>query len=66
MPAKCNECGYEGPQGRFRPHLYAAHDLECPNCGSTDINTSDLLKRIPGYSYGKNNTRSMKKQSKGE
>jgi hypothetical protein len=65
VKAKCKECGFSGPVGKFPFALEVQHDLKCPECGSTNIDTSDLLEKIPGYSYGANNTRRMRIETKG-
>jgi len=31
------------------------HDLRCPKCGTTQINTSEILKEDSEYGFGNNN-----------
>lgn len=55
MIADCNKCDYVSHPKQFGGSLSPYHDLRCPACNSTDIDTSDLNKEIPGYSYGDDN-----------
>lgn len=54
--AICNRCGFSGNANRFAASLSAYHDLRCPRCGTTYINTKLESENITGYGYGNNNT----------
>ena len=54
---KCNNCGFTGTRGAFKMSLEYSHDVVCPSCGSTLIDTSKMLEAHPRYIYGSNNTR---------
>lgn len=51
MP-RCNQCGFQGDPSEFDPCLSPYHDLRCPKCGTTNIDTSDQGEE---YGYGKSN-----------
>lgn len=53
MPrCRMKDCGYEGPVENFLAALSIYHDLCCPKCGTTSIDTSDI--DTPNSTY-KNN-----------
>jgi hypothetical protein len=51
MP-KCNQCKYEGGPDTFDPSMSLYHDLKCPKCGTTNVDTEDMGE---DYGYGKSN-----------
>jgi len=53
---KCNACGFSGNCTEFHFSLDHSHDVICPKCGSTKIDTSKMLEANPRYIYGSNNT----------
>jgi predicted RNA-binding Zn-ribbon protein involved in translation (DUF1610 family) len=57
--AHCNGCGFEGEADTFNPCPTAWHDLRCPSCGTTDINTSAInaswKEEGKIYGYGDDN-----------
>lgn len=57
--AKCKGCGFSGTGDQFEPCLTAYHDLKCPDCGTTNIDTSAInaewKKNGSVYGYGDNN-----------
>lgn len=61
--AICNGCSFSGNANQFAASLSAYHDLRCPRCGTTDINTKLENENIKGYGYGDNNT--LQKKNKG-
>lgn len=56
---KCNQCGWEGDAEECKPCFSAYHDLRCPGCRSTNLDTSELNKRWKAagqeYGYGNHN-----------
>ncbi len=34
----CRTCGHTGPPETFPPAFSVYHDLQCPNCNSTNLN----------------------------
>jgi phage FluMu protein Com len=48
---KCNRCNFEGTPNEFEASFSVYHDVKCPKCGTTNIDTSD----IRNYDYGENN-----------
>lgn len=57
---KCNACGFEAHPDKFKKYnMGMYHDLRCPKCNSTDINTSEIKKSASDYSYGDNNCLSI-------
>lgn len=61
MKAKCQRegCGYEGHPDTFGGCMTPYHDLRCPKCGTTNVDTSEILKEDPIYGYGENNCLKM-------
>jgi predicted nucleic-acid-binding Zn-ribbon protein len=55
----CLGCGYKGKTETFDSCLSPYHDLRCPKCGTTNLDTSELGKQ-EGYGYGNGNTLSRK------
>lgn len=58
--AKCTKCGYSAHPDRFNTSFTPYHDLKCPKCGTTEIDTT-LIKKAWSrdglvYHYGENNT----------
>ncbi|KKK64616.1 hypothetical protein LCGC14_2982410 [marine sediment metagenome] len=43
MPT-CKECGYTSTSNNFHTCQSPYHDLRCPKCQTTHINTTDLFK----------------------
>lgn len=64
--AVCNQCGFTAPPEEFDASMSAYHDLKCPKCGTTAVDTSnvkkDWEKRHDCYGFGNNNTLVMKKE----
>lgn len=58
MPT-CKECGYTSTSNNFHTCQSPYHDLRCPKCQTTHINTTDLFKLKNKYGYGNNNTLKM-------
>lgn len=52
MP-KCKQCNFENHPNRFGV-AEGKHDLACPQCGTTSIDTTDI--NVEWYGYGNNNT----------
>jgi len=59
MP-KCLECSFTATANRFNACCSAYHDLCCPKCKTTHIDTADLnldwQKKGEIYRYGNHNT----------
>lgn len=60
MPiCKCSASGFEGDPYSFPATRTAYHDMRCPECGSTNIDTSDInqewARQGRRYGYGDNN-----------
>jgi predicted RNA-binding Zn-ribbon protein involved in translation (DUF1610 family) len=57
--AHCNGCGFEGPPNKFKGCASYHHDLRCPQCGTTDIDTTAInrawAERGERYGYGDDN-----------
>ena len=51
----CNRCRHTGCVSTYKTPLSVYHDLKCPRCGSTDVNTAPL-NALGDYDYGDNNT----------
>lgn len=51
--AKCNGCGFEGDVKEFDDCASVYHDVRCPVCGTTAVNTSKVnaYHRAEGSSY---------------
>lgn len=60
MPT-CNGCGFTGDGDDFDAAFSAYHDLRCPKCGTTNIDTSDAPK---GYGFGNHNTLDTSNESR--
>ena len=65
---KCKMCGHVGLAETFPPSYSVYHDLLCPKCESSYVDTSELLKewaeRGDKYGYGDDNFLNMKKDEK--
>lgn len=55
MKARCRECGFAAHPESFDPTPSAYHDLRCPECGTTNIDTSEMKAADPDYGYGNDN-----------
>lgn len=61
MP-KCQreDCGFEGSADDFHPCFGVYHDMRCPECGTTEVDTEDIFEEWATegrkYGYGKHNT----------
>ena len=53
---RCCECGYYGPWQEFPAAGSPYHDLRCPKCSTTNLDTSECLAEDSGYGYGTGNT----------
>ena len=57
---KCCSCGYFGDLEKFDLSLSIHHHFHCPECGTSDLDTSELneewKQRGEEYGYGDNNT----------
>lgn len=49
-------CGYIGLASTFEPTMSVYHDMRCPKCKTTNLDTSAALEVKPDYGYGKYNT----------
>jgi len=59
LKAKCLRpgCGYEGAVSKFKMAPSPYHDMRCPECGTTHVDTSEIKAKLGDeYGYGKNNT----------
>lgn len=54
--ATCNVCSYKAPPRFFEPVMSLYHDLRCPGCGGTDVDTSQLAESDSEYGYGESNS----------
>lgn len=52
-------CGHQGPADGFKPAIGVYHDMHCPKCGTTQVDTTDIFEewaaRGEHYAYGKHN-----------
>lgn len=55
IEVNCKMCGSSFTPDDAKPCASAYHDLRCPSCGSTNLDTSEILELWADYSYGKNN-----------
>ncbi len=57
---KCNVCGFSADSGQFIASPSYHHDLRCPQCRTTDLDTSDINREWAAeglrYGYGDDNT----------
>lgn len=58
---KCNECEWTGDADDCPPSLSIYSDLRCPKCGTTNLDTSDVNKKLADYGFGDDNSLRMKK-----
>jgi len=62
--AICNGCGFSDHPDNFKGCLTAYHDLRCPKCSTTDIDTSKVNEawkaRGEVYGYGDHNCLNIK------
>jgi|TARA_Y100000310_G_C20698531_1_gene827497 hypothetical protein len=65
MPKCLNECcGFEHEDPyKFPPTISVYHDFRCPECGTTNIDTSDIYEKEPLYGYGEHNTINLGKNN---
>lgn len=51
---KCIMCDFEGTPGEFPPAMSPYHDIRCPKCGTTAIDTTALSEswKEDGRKYG--------------
>ncbi len=56
MIATCKACNFRAEPKDFKACLTAYHDLRCPQCGSTNIDTSELNQQMENYGWGDNNS----------
>jgi len=56
---RCNHCGFTGTPESFPPALSVYHDMKCPKCGTTNLDTSKV--EFDGYGYGDDNTLNIRK-----
>lgn len=58
MP-ECKMCGFKGNADEFKAAFDAYHDMKCPVCDTTAVDTTDVseewAKNGKVYSFGKNN-----------
>lgn len=63
--ATCNGCGFTAHPDGFKPCTSAYHDLRCPKCGTTDIDTTKVNKawkeRGKMYIFGDHNCADLSK-----
>lgn len=61
---RCNGCGFEAEADDFDACMSAYHDMRCPKCGTTDIDTTGIFEawaaRGKRYGFGKNNSLVMR------
>jgi predicted Zn-ribbon and HTH transcriptional regulator len=59
MKAKCKQCGFYDDADKFEPTMSVYHDMRCPKCGTTAIDTSEInaawKQKGDVYGYGDNN-----------
>ena len=57
---KCFVCDFSGDPEKFDLSISIYHDFYCPECGTSNLDTSELneewKQRGEEYSYGDNNT----------
>lgn len=65
---KCNQCEWEGDAADCESYHSPEHDVICPQCGTTNVNTSKLAQQYrevgSEYCYGDDNTLIKKKEGK--
>jgi hypothetical protein len=57
--ARCRRkgCEYEGSVDTFKPAMSPYHDMRCPKCGTTNVDTSALKAALgDDYGYGDRNS----------
>jgi hypothetical protein len=63
-PVVCNGCGWRGEGSDCNPALGVYHDLLCPRCGMSNLDTSGIRKAWAAqgrtYGYGDSNFLEMK------
>lgn len=56
----CNRCSHSDTPDNFDACLSSYHDMRCPKCGGTNIDTSKMAAEWKAagreYGYGDNNT----------
>ena len=56
---RCKQCGWQGDAADAEPCLSSYHDLRCPQCGTSNLDTSGLNKSWAEageeYGYGDDN-----------
>lgn len=51
---KCGRCEWEGPPEKCKASMNPYHDMYCPECGTSNLDTSELNAewRLQGRKYG--------------
>lgn len=66
----CKQCGWEGDAADAEPNLSPYHDLRCPHCGTTNLDTTGLQQSWAAagkeYGYGTDNFLQAVKRPEGE
>jgi len=66
LEVKCNQCGWQGDAADCEPASSPYHDLLCPECGTSNLDTTGLRESWARsgneYGYGDNNFLIMRKQ----
>jgi predicted nucleic-acid-binding Zn-ribbon protein len=55
MVATCKRCYYRNTPDFFDGSDSVYHDLKCPKCGTTKIDTSEISKEFRDYGFGPDN-----------
>ena len=58
LTARCLRpgCGFEGLVSKFKMAASPYHDMRCPECGTTHVDTSKIKEKLGDeYGYGTNN-----------
>ena len=56
MQVKCETCGWKGKPSQAEGSVSAYHDMICPECRSSNLDTSEIKKADPKYGFGDHNT----------
>ena len=66
MP-RCKKCSFQGPIEDFKACRSVYHDMSCPECHTTAVDTTDVFDAWAAdgktYGYGKNNVLNTSKGS---
>ncbi len=61
---KCNQCHWAGPTEECKPCSNVYHDMYCPECGTSNLDTSDFNREWKeggrAYGYGDDNVLILK------